>query len=1673
MKKIILITLGLSLLFFETLYSQTNYWQGNVTSNWHYSGNWSLNHVPIASEDVVIPDVPGFFTPIVYGDALCNNLTINSGAYLDVSNTISLGGHYDNNAGSNTSINQITFNGSGIQNVYSLDCEILILDKAAGELRFPSETSSCNNYDWEQGLYRVSGGTFIINDLVDDGIFGTISVTAGQLDIHQSTDQYIDLNCTFFMTGGECNIYGGKENSWWTYAGNTSITMYDGTLRFMDNGIKVANSGYTFNENISGGYIESYGDFIVDRTNYNPTGGHIWLKGSADCIVGHHASSNLYSLVISKGSDGYSPKDYKRKHRKAKPYIDSKSNQVIATSELDLNGNISLSAGTFTPLNTMTVAGRWYTNPDYDGFNEGTSTVIFDGDEEAYIQLNETFYNVTINKTYDLSGGFVIQSLSSFTVLNDLTILDGSLEMVNFAYLSVGNNLLIESDAGLYISSETDPYINVSGNWQNNNTTFSSIHGFSPGISEVIFNGTSDQTIHSNCPDGDFYALTINSTSTISPSTNLHILDDFKIEDGIFNAPAELYVSGSWINIVGETAFNEGLGAVIFDGYLSGGLNYLTLGERFYNLIIDKSLIGAAAFYFASFTHVSILNDFQILDGSVYIYGNSSLNVANDVLIDLDAGLNSQASSSSICRILVGGNWQNNNTSFDDLAGFSPGSSVVEFNGTSTQNIISNCPAGDFDILKINSTATVQSAYNLHIAKINIWGGIFVAPPEIYVETSWANSAGEASFDEGTGLVVFDGSSDGYCSSEEFYHLEIDKPGAILHIGTTITDDTVYCVDMDWTAGNYVIWEESAFIIDDLVDDGIYGDITVDTDALLSITQGTANFEYVDLFGNLTIDGGEVHVYGGADNSYWGWGGNYSITMTNDAGLYFEDVGIQIINDAPYTFTENISSGEIHSASHFIVERDNFTPTASHIYMNGSEDAVLNIVTGSHLSSLYINKTNNKNQLYKKSPRKVIPQNSSKANQVLCTSDLVIQGDFTINEGSFSAPSEMWVRRDWVNNVGEAAFIENSGRVTFYGAVDSEIKYDEVFYDLCNHKDFDVRYLRTAENLNITVLNDLQLNQGVFYMETNNTVEIGNNVRFFEEASWWAGNAAISIAGDWDNQSTAPGVYSGFRAQNSTITFNGLVDQNLSCAYTFEEFYNLEINNTGGLGNDAFIPNSNIRVTNNLDVTDGHWSDIRDGNAHEFFGDVNVGIDAKWTDQIGIINLLGPTNKSFYNNGDGYFDVIMFNKDNPTDLVDVGGKIEFNYMNVFTGNVQLAMNNYLNHSAIYVDANGSLNFDAGASLISDPGAAITIYAGGKIAFNGTSGDNCMVTNNGGPGYYYFNIEGEIAAEYTDFNNMAADGITVLPAGMVDPLRAFNNCSFSYGESGGTYLAVNSNQNLTCDGATFHSNSWGGNSNVRKITNDGGILFTNYSGDFAGEDYDDDPFDRIQWDDGSREIDLTVMLEGPYNGGVMEASLYGLNILPNEQPFNVPPWNYAGIESVPNIPNSDIIDWILIEYRDAFDANSAIPATMIGRQAAFLLNDGSVVDLDGTSILPFNHSIVQGLFVVIYHRNHLAIMSADPVIESSGVYLYDFTTPAGQAYGTDAQKNLGGGVYGLCGGDGNADGTINADDKTAVWSIETGNSGYLNGDFNLDSQTDNLDKNDIWFDNIDNSSQVPE
>jgi len=222
-----------------------------------------------------------------------------------------------------------------------------------------------------------------------------------------------------------------------------------------------------------------------------------------------------------------------------------------------------------------------------------------------------------------------------------------------------------------------------------------------------------------------------------------------------------------------------------------------------------------------------------------------------------------------------------------------------------------------------------------------------------------------------------------------------------------------------------------------------------------------------------------------------------------------------------------------------------------------------------------------------------------------------------------------------------------------------------------------------------------------------------------------------------------------------------------------------------------------------------------------------------------------------------------------------------------------------------------------------------------------------------------------------------------------------------------------------------------------------------------------------------KLDALLFLEGPFTGSEMSVSLNTAGVLSLTQPFSGAPWNYYGTESVSSISNPDVVDWVLVELRDAASAPAAIEATTISRQAGFLLKDGSIVSTDGSSSLQFSHSVNEELFLVVWHRNHLGVLSANPLNRSMNTYSYDFTDDISKAYGGNSGfKQIGEGVYGMAGGDSDGDGVIILADKL-FWANEAGKKGYLSSDFNLDAQSNNQDKNESWLQNTNMSSQVPQ
>jgi hypothetical protein len=1658
--------------------------------------------------------------------------------------------------------NYLEFQGSSNQNCIKAYCDTIRLNKTGGYLVFPSDSSYCDVYDWLQGNLKVNGGRFWVADLADPGIYGSIIITSGILFYHQDASQYIDLQGDLFMNGGTFEIWGGSGNSYWPYNHNGSIAMYSGTLNFIDVGIDIRPpSSYTFTSIITGGTIATSGDFIVQRSDFNPTGGSIDLKGDAKlqtndpCNLSVASGSNLYDLYIFKEDD-----------------LDN----ITASGSLDIDGCFHHTSGNFIAPTSMYIAGDIEISSP---FVAGTGQVHIDGTADQNMDFCNADFNIfNLNKSantlqvsnsnitcssYNWTQGYMtienalFEALDlmdngiygSYTVADDgyfwlhqdavsyvdlngfLTINGGYVRIFGGAddsywSLSANAGLTMTSgkltfmdngiriyNSGTYTFTEnvTGGTIQTAYNFRNERTAWTPTGGTLElyGTTDAtlytvtgsnLYNLTIDKSAKSFTPNQNKKTVNIDQASaestglykrdktvsgggksnSVSATTNLDINGDFILTSGIFTAPAQMNVAGNWANSVGSTAFNEGTGLVIFDGTSS---RFLITDENFYNLNINKTDVTACMFAIGSGMTLSASNDVHIIDGYLEMDYNSTMTTGGDLTIDLNAGLN--AYDDLGLEIYCAGDWTNSNTTYNTTTGFYPGTSLVVFNGTIDQNLTVNCATGDFYNLTVNKSAGKINPINSALRLLNNFyldNGTVVAPASITVGGNWTDDGGTAIFQEGTGVVTFNGTSGQTCDPETFYRLELNKSAGTLLFLSGMTTCSFY----NWTAGAFLV-NGGNFYVGDLDDNGIYGTITLSS-GTIEFHQGTTGTEYVDLNGNLTISGGAMTVYGGSSTSYWPYFANATFTMSNGT-LDFVNRGIRIMVNPTYSFSENITGGIIRTAYNFEANRTDFNPTGGTIDLYGITNATLGHFAGSNLYHVEIDKTakgfNQGNEIFPvEDSREEIKDDGSKANTVIAGTDLDLNGNLLIASGTFVAPAQINVAGNWTNSVGDAGFTEGTGVVIFDGNQNTDINNSETFYNLTENKtqtgDLALEIVTSSV---ITVLNDFHIQDGCFEMNSNSTLDIANDLTIDLNAGLNCISDAglnIFLGGDWANYNVDYTTERGFNPGTSTITFDGLLqNQIVSTACPYEEFYNIIINKTGGVGTYSMEPADNLKVLGNVTVQNGNWHNLNPGLSHEFLKSITINATGIWYDVNGTVSFTGSADQYFENQGfnNATFNNIIINKATVGKALIMNSDME----NTTGGNLVIdeGMLYFGGHTGKFL---GDININDGGKITLTPGSvlkmedeySLNVNSGGIFEAMGNSTSTFTVTNNSA-GYYDFSVNsgGAISAQYGIFEYMNDDGIDINSGGIVNPSMAFNHCEFRQGMAEGTLLTIDNDQVLAVTDAIFPDNTWGSGYNVTKYLNVGTVNFSDYSGDFSGESYDYDPNNRINWAVAGFNLSLKVYLEGPYNGSNMNTNLTSLSDFPLVQPFNMPPWNYSGTESVVSVP-ANVVDWILVELRDAANAASATSATRIARQAGFLKNDGTIVGMDGISNLQYTNSITQQLFVVVWYKNHLGIMSASGLPNSGGTYSWDFTTSSSQAYGgTSAQKSLAGGKWGMFSGDGNTDDVINNNDKTLIWSPYAGRKGYLNADFNRDGQVNNKDKIDLWFPNSGKQCQVPD
>ncbi len=230
--------------------------------------------------------------------------------------------------------------------------------------------------------------------------------------------------------------------------------------------------------------------------------------------------------------------------------------------------------------------------------------------------------------------------------------------------------------------------------------------------------------------------------------------------------------------------------------------------------------------------------------------------------------------------------------------------------------------------------------------------------------------------------------------------------------------------------------------------------------------------------------------------------------------------------------------------------------------------------------------------------------------------------------------------------------------------------------------------------------------------------------------------------------------------------------------------------------------------------------------------------------------------------------------------------------------------------------------------------------------------------------------------------------------------------------------------------------------------------------------------------------------------LMRDDLRILNYIPVTEPYtDLSHFNHygnGGGETINTTQLTDqglasIVDWILVEIRDAID-----PSIILETQAALIQRDGTVVNTQGESAISFNTNIPE-FFVALRHRNHLGVMTLVPINPSQNNFI-DFTDINTPTWGTHSQVEMGNGRQALWAGNSTIDNRLifqgNGNEPSSIFFniLQATNNnagpnfvttGYLFEDVNLDGQCIfqgiNNDTNLLFFNIVsfdDNTSNQP-
>lgn len=822
---------------------------------------------------------------------------------------------------------------------------------------------------------------------------------------------------------------------------------------------------------------------------------------------------------------------------------------------------------------------------------------------------------------------------------------------------------------------------------------------------------------------------------------------------------------------------------------------------------------------------------------------------------------------------------------------------------------------------------------------------------------------------------------------------------------------------------------------------------------------------------SLVMNSGSIHLDRAKNNASFSMGYNNS-SLVLHAGSFTSDLDINI-NDSLYTgsadltfngnftvqsnkYAVNGSGGTWTSQGNFNVYGSLFFQNAN-LISNGSFDVgsggVVHAGSGSHHYYGSFNVSNNGTYLGENSSSVIYNSTSAKNSALLSVDNglLEFRGDVDL----FSTATIQVTGTGTVRIVGSGEFKQNGNLLIGDGNL--EVTGDAVFtqggtldissgsVDISGNATFSHSGTLNIESGSINIDGGAEFNQSGTVNADSATINISGDLTLGSNGSTFnAGSSTINLSGGtFTNSGT-------FNADSSTVNLTGSTDQAIVGDVTF---YNLNVDTDGSLS-----ANGTITVTNDASV---------DTSASVAPG-VNIEVQGDLDDPSNAISAPLPYVRDAYTTSTTSL-IIVFSE----ALTSASAQSTANYLISPTTSV-LSATLQADQRSVEITLGTALT--EGVTYRAVLNNIISAATGESISTNHTKYfeyEKTITPPSAGPINFEVDSKGVVDAQLSWSLNGNEGALVVLRRGQPVSEVPINQTPYNAGSTwasgsdlgGGQFVVyAGGDSSVTITGllpkTTYHATVYGFNGGLlnEALYNTKDSATTSFTTGFT--------------------LEASIILQGAYLGdGLMNTQLNAMGSLPLSHPFtNDSIFHHSGSESVTSIPNARVVDWVLVDVRRASNPAEASFDQIIASKALFLLEDGQIVDLNGTDNPTFFTDEDGPFVIVVSHRNHMPVFYGDTLSEPvGGTFAIDFSSDVSAWYETQSSFIEDDGT--ICAATSGLivnDNTISnsSDDYSQVWSARNRVGSYEKYDVNLDGVINASDRMQI-FNARDRQIMLPE